>query len=388
LPKILQIAASDDLFYMKTTSLLLLLACLALLTNCGQATIDESAQLFLPDQEDIRYSGRVDMSNLQAPVLMGSASFVELSFSGDSCQVLLQKLNPPGEHNYVSIELDGDDLGRIRLEADTMSLYTLRATSPGAETHSLKIFKATEAQNGNIAFGGVKSVDLQPLAPPSPRKIEFIGNSITCGMGIAWKEIPCDSGVWYDQHHAYWAYGPRVSRALDADFMLSSVSGIGMYRNWNSLSPTMPDVYENMYLDTDESQAWDFSRFRPDLVSIALGTNDFSLGDGVKERLPFDSAQYVSSYIGFVNTVYSKYPDSQLCLLTSPMVTGEKGVLFANCLRAVQQHFRQERPEKKKIAIYDFNAIDPHGCGDHPDKEDHAQMAEALLPFYKELMGW
>lgn len=365
---------------------------LLVLSILGSSACKRVSRQFDAEHDRLRYGGRIDMADTKEPVLIGSAAYVELSFSGDSCQVLLKTQNAPGEpapagHNYVSLELDGEYWGRIRLEYDSMMYYTIVA-STAADEHRLKIFKATEAQNGNVAFGGVKTMSLNALPEAPQRKIEFIGNSITCGMGIEWKEIPCDSGVWYDQHNAYWAYGPRVARALDAGFMLSAVSGIGMYRNWNSLSPVMPDVYENMYLNTDDSRPWTFSAFTPDLVSICLGTNDFSEGDGINERLPFDSAQFVTGYIDFVGTVYSKYPDAQLCLLTSPMVSGENGQLFVSCLMAVQQYFREQRPDRKEIAVYDFESFTPQGCGYHPDKEDHQKMAVALIPFYREVMGW
>lgn len=367
---------------MKQTHLFFYVICLSFLMACNT----QKEQVFYPDHADIRYSGRVDLQNPKIPELAGSASFVELAFTGDSCAVLLKKCNPAGEHNFISFELDGEYQGRIKLDSDTMRTYIIRADSSAA-SHVLRIVKETEAANGNVAFGGVKCLSLSALPEMPKRKIEFIGNSITCGMGIAWREIPCDSGLWYDQHNAYWAYGSRVARSLDAQYMLSSVSGIGMYRNWNDVGPIMPEVYQQVNL-SKEGASWDFNRFTPDLVSIALGTNDFSDGDGVHERLPFDSAAYVQHYIDFVEVIYAKYPNPQLCLLTSPMVSGEKGVKFLNCLEAVQQYFKKSSPDKKEIAIYNFTAVEPHGCGYHPDKDDHARMAQMLILFYKDVMGW
>lgn len=371
--------------------LLFLLPCLLTFTACQQKS-EKTFKSFPANDAHLRYAGRVDLLNPAEPVLIGSASSVEIPFTGDSVQLLLKKLNPEGEHNYISLELDGEYLRRIRLEKDTVESFTVQApVASDSGKHILKIYKATEASNGNVAFLGVKATELSALPEAPRRKIEFIGNSITCGMGVDYEEIPCDSGVWYDQHNAYLAYGPRVARSLEADFMVSCVSGIGVYRNWNSNEgeePVMPDLYENRYLDTDDNKPWDFSSFSPDLVSIALGTNDFSDGDGVKERQPFDSARYVSKYIEFVNTVYSKYPQTQITILTSPMVSGEKGILYLNSLRAVQEHFMKVAPDKKPIAVYNFESITPHGCGYHPDKDDQRQMAEALTPFYKEVMGW
>lgn len=192
---------------------------------------------------------------------------------------MLRKLNPAGEHNYVSLELDGAYIGRLRLENEDMKPFTIRAEEKSAN-HRLKIYKATEASNGSVAFGGIKALKINKLPKEPTRSIEFIGNSITCGMGIDWKEIPCDGRVWYDQHNAYWAYCPRAARELDARMLLSSVSGIGMYRNWNGVGPVMPEVYSDLYLNAEGKKLYDSKSFNPDLVSICLGTNDFSDGDG------------------------------------------------------------------------------------------------------------
>ena len=368
---------------MQKTKLILFLLLIPFFFSCSKKQV----QFFSPDVENIQYQGRIDFNNKKEPVLIGSAAFAEIHFSGDSCTVLLQKQNPEGEYNFVSIELDGEYIGRIKLEKEGMQGYPVWIPS-GKENHVIKIFKSTEAGNNTIVFGGIRCFNVLQLPLIHQRKIEFIGNSITCGMGIDWQEIPCHTGVWYDQHNAYFAYGPQSAMALDAQFMLSSVSGIGIYRNWNSPGPAMPEVYENKYLNTDNSKKWQFSSYVPDLVSICLGTNDFSDGDGSYNRLPFDSAQYVDSYIQFVKTIYSHYPETQVCLLSGPMVSGEKAIKFENCITAVRGYFAENEPAKRKIATYFFKDMPPHGCDSHPDKEDHKKMAELLVPFYREVMGW
>jgi lysophospholipase L1-like esterase len=345
------------------------------------------AKIYIPNNSAIRYAGRIDFANPKQPVFVGSASYAEFCFSGDSCSVLLKKLNRHGEYNFAALELDGKSIGRLKLTADSVAAYPIVSPTKGS-SHILRIYKATEAQNGNFAFGGVECSKLKKLPPLPSRKIEFIGNSITCGMGIEWKEIACNTGQWYDQHNASIAYGPLSAKALNAQFMLSSVSGIGIYRNWNSLHPVMPEVYANLYLNTDSTKRWDFASYIPDLVSICLGTNDFSKGGGKSPRAPFDSATYVSKYIKFVETIYSHYPKTQVCLLSSPMVSGQDATLFEHCLYAIQNHFKESAPDKKKIAVYFFKSFTPHGCDYHPDKEDHQKMAELLVPFYKEAMGW
>jgi lysophospholipase L1-like esterase len=367
---------------MKTfTKLVIILSVTLFITGCQ----DKAPQKYSADNNLLTYSGRIDKISASEVKLIGSASFVSMQFTGDTCVVYLKNNTPNGLQNYVSLELDGEDLGRTRLEGDSMVALPVDIAFPN-DQHKLTIYKSTEAANGNVIFAGVLCQQLVEQPVQTEKSIEFIGNSITCGMGNDTIDIPCHTDQWYDQHNAYWAYGPIVARALKLNYMLSSVSGIGIYRNWNvEDGPTMPMVYENRYLNTDASKQWDFSYFTPDIVSIALGTNDFSDGDGIHERHPFDATVFSTNYIKFVETIYSHYPATQIALLTSPMITGEKDSLFIQCLTTVKNHFKGSN--HKPIAIFQFEGIAPHGCDYHPDIEDHMQMADQLIPFYQELLG-
>jgi len=182
------------------------------------------------------------------------------------------------------------------------------------------------------------------------------------------------------------SYGPRVARNFDIDFMLSSVSGIGVYRNWNDENidePIMPQVYENLYLNIDSTKPFSFSR-QPDIVSICLGTNDLSLGDGVKPRIPFDREKYVSNYITFIKTVYKHYPNTQMVLLNSPMIGGETNELLVSCLKEIQSHFETKN---KPIKLFEFSKTYNNGCSTHPSVEEHGEIAEELIPFFKDLLN-
>lgn len=351
-----------------------------LISACGKKEFNQ----YPAHDPAITYAGRVDKSDTSEVILIGSASSARFFFSGDSCVVSIRNKAFYDLHNYIVVELDGQYLGRVRLEKGSVLHYPIKVSNKNLSVHELGIYKATEAMNGHVSIVGFSAGEL--VAPPAetPKKsIEFIGNSITCGMGLD-LTIPCDTDQWYDQHNGYLAYGPLVSRRLDVNYMLSSVSGIGIYRNWNSNGPTMPQVYQNQYLDTDSTKSWDFSQFAPDVVSIALGTNDFSDGDGINERLAFDSALYISNYEGFIRTIYKHYPNTQVVLLASPMVSGEKGVMFSACLQSVKARFSGKT--SKEIQVFEFDNITPHGCGYHPDAADHQLMAEQLYPFYKSLL--
>jgi len=277
------------------------------------------------------------------------------------------------------------ETGRYKIDSSRPIPVVVKALM-GRGRHSLRIFKATEAQNGQVAFTGIDAAAIYKPQHPARKKIEFIGNSITSGMGNDITKIPCDSGQWYDQHNAYFAYGPVLARTLGADFMLSSVSGIGIYRTWNMEQPGMPSVYESAYFHGDSALRWNFSAYRPDVVSICLGTNDLSDGDGQNPRKPFDSIVFVRNYVDFVGTIYKHYPNTQIALLTSPMISGEKDALFYRCLERVKSQVASLHEGKKPVQLFRFKPMVPKGCSYHPSKEDHEMMASQLRPFLERLL--
>lgn len=327
------------------------------------------------------YKGRIEKKSADEVVLIGSAASVSFKFKGNICDVYLQSVDSWEHNNYVSLELDGNYIGRLKVEKEGLKKYTIPVNNKKNE-HVLTIFKATEALNGGVLFQST-TAELIGVQSETKKKIEFIGNSITCGMGND-LSIPCHTDQWFDQHNAYWAYGPILSRKLNVDFLLSSVSGIGMYRNWNDENieeAIMPDVYEKLYLSKSSTVPFE-TEFQPDLVSICLGTNDLSDGDGVKKRLPFNEDKYVSNYINFIKTIYKRYPKTKIVLLNSPMVSGEKNTVLVRCLKRVIDAFKAT----KTIHLFEFPAMQPKGCDYHPDIEDHKVMAELLEKTFSKLL--
>ena len=327
--------------------------------------------------------GRYMVDNRKNLQLISSAVHFGFSFEGTECQVFASIPNKES-HNYLQYELDGVYQKKIRIEGN--STVPIVITAPKSGKHTVWIYKTTEATTGAILIQKINGQNLKALQKPVAPFIEFIGNSITCGAAADATEVPCGKGVYLDQHNAYYAYGPRVARALHTNFMVSSVSGIGVYRNWNSDGPAMPQVYEKVDLQDRTTELWNFKLFTPQVVSIALGTNDFSNGDGVKKRLPFDSATFVTSYVNFIEKVKTKYPTAQIALLSSPMFDGSSRITLQNCLTSVKERIDALHSSEKKVALHFFEAMRPHGCSGHPSVEDHAVLANELVPFFKKLL--
>ncbi|WP_162558680.1 SGNH/GDSL hydrolase family protein [Robertkochia solimangrovi] len=336
-------------------------------------TIEEEHFKEMPSY--FQYMGRT-APDKDGRLLIGSASSVRFRAKGDTLKLRLNTVLE--EHAYIAVTLDDTFSYKYQLKKKGDSDIAVPLGNVD-DFHEITVYKLTEAVTGGVIFEDAQAEELVASEFNPNLKIEFIGNSITCGMGADAREIPCGQGEWYDQHNAYLSYASRVGRKLKADYRISAVSGRGIYRNWNDeTEPVVPELYGSLNLDGDMDHPLDYNNFQPDLISICLGTNDMSEGDGTKERAPFDPEEFTQKYIEFVTFLLSKYPEARIALLASPMVKGEGAVLLSECLGKVKREFEDDH----YIEIFEFSDIEPHGCGYHPDLNDQDEMADELMPFY------
>ncbi len=347
-----------------------------LLIGCNIENTEVKDQTYQSDNASFNYAGRIHATD-SGQHLISAGSYIEASIAGDSCVIDISNLYPE-VNQYIAISVDSVYLGRFLVNNQPIKIPLL----PNTLNNKLKIYKATEAVNGPLLFRGITTGKLFKISENKQVYIEFIGNSITCGMGAELEEVPCETGQWTDQHNAYFSYASLIARSLNADFTLSCVSGIGIYRNWNDEDqPIMPDVYNHLNLTADSTLKYEHNK-GPRIISIALGTNDFSDGDGEKDRTEFSEEAFVSSYTEFLNSLIQKHPDAKIVLLNSPMLDQAKKQILTSCLNKVKNNL----PEQL-ITIFEFQPMTPGGCGSHPDIEDHQVMADQLLPVFTKLLN-
>ncbi|HKG91494.1 MAG TPA: SGNH/GDSL hydrolase family protein [Gemmatimonadaceae bacterium] len=368
-----------------------LLACLLLLVGCSAAARTDTradgsgAHAYPAADERILVMGRHAGDGRTVSFGAAGVTFY-MKFRGTGIDVELQDDHRDStSHDWFTAVVDGGEPVRFRADARTRRYTLASGLSPGE--HTLALSKATEGQNGRNRLVAVYADELLRPAPLPARRIEFIGNSITAGYGLDPRPIACKQGTWYDQTHAWLAYGPRVARRLNAQWMLSAVSGIGMVRNWNSPGPVMPRVYGGVYMEyADTLSAWDFGRYTPDLVVIALGTNDFSDGGGPTPRPALDGDAFVRDYTRFVATVRARYPRARIMLLDSPMLDAAKRQRQSDYLRRVIAD--RAAAGDSAITRFAFENRYTSGCDGHPDLDEHVRMADALEPAVRAWMGW
>jgi lysophospholipase L1-like esterase len=367
---------------MKMFSLYLLTLVILISFSCKRKAMTQYA----PDSELIHWYGRIVHDTSVNRQLISSASGMRFRFAGDKCTIWLKNEDLASNYNYISIVLDSIHQQRMAIHDDTFIPLEIKSLKI-APFHEVEVYKETEAVLGRIVIKRIEADSLLAFTEDKRKKIEFIGNSITVGMSDDPSLVPCDKGKWFDQHNAYGAYGPRTARALNLDYMISGVSGIGIYRNWNTDSPTMGAVYDQAIMSANPNELqWDFRLFTPDIVTICLGTNDMSVGDGVTPRLPFDSTKFINAYVAFILKINTHYPDAKILLLNTPLVGYKNTELLNVCLESVKAKAEASIPKLKSLSVFAFSMFDGKGCGGHPDLEQHKRMAEELIPVIKNML--
>lgn len=354
----------------KFPKIFLPLIALAAISCSGSGQLDVN-----PNDPDILYMGRILRTDSTAPTFTYPGTTAMLNFEGSSIAMAAS----PGSGQFM-VEVDSLAPFKIDFTASD-SLITL-ADSLAAGPHSLRVTYAIEGYEKHPEFRGfvISGPDRKLLpAPERPElKIEFIGNSITCGYGTE-----ADNGdihFSYDTENHTLSYAYLTARALNADFNIVARSGIGMYRSYGgpregTPEQRMPGEYDRTLI-YDPAHYWDHRSFRPDIICINLGTNDTSLDN-------YDIGLFEQAYKKFLVHLHMLQPQARIVLLTGPMLHGKQ-------LEDVKATL--DRLAEGNDHIYRFDMSEQtgelgYGADYHPSRAQAAKNAAELTAFLENLSG-
>ena len=102
--------------------------------------------------------------------------------------------------------------------------------------------------------------------------------------------------------HRTKVFGAVTANHYGADYQINAISGRGVVRNYNgSKHDTLPEAYP--YVLLDKEQKYEDAAWKPQVVVIALGTNDFSTALNAGERWKTRDelhADYERTYVEFL----------------------------------------------------------------------------------------
>ena len=245
--------------------------------------------------------------------------------------------------------------------------------------HTVEFYRRTEALFGTTVVIGISAGTGQLLTPPAARsrRIEIIGDSITCGYGDEGVN-PCAFSA--DTENVYLAYGSILARALGAELSTVAWSGKGIYFNYNgNRVERMPTLYDRT-IPTDSTHLWNFVP-QPDLVVINLGTNDYSTTNDPTTE------QFVTAYQSFLQHIRSKYPAAYILCTIGPMLSGtDLAAVRTNVGTAI---LARASAGDTRVKYYEIKTANTNpGCDYHPSLATQAAMAAELEVEIKSDLGW
>ncbi len=328
----------------------------------------------------IYYEGRI-LFRQDAAELSWPGTTASIMFEGNGVSVTLKDLDTA---NYYNVIVDHNVI--FKFHTDTVKhSYTL-ATGLPEGAHLVQLFKRTEWDKGKTLFYGFeipKNSKLLPPPAPKKRKIEFFGNSITCGYAI---EDSSGKDSWHGFfENNYLTYAAITARHFDAQYYCTSKSGIGIVISWFPL--IMPEMYDRLD-PTDSTSKWDFTKYTPDIVVINLFQNDSWLvkmpnhpqfKNRFGSKAP-DESFIIAAYKNFVATVRNKYPKASIICALGCMDATRQGSPWPGYIQTAIGQLNDP-----KIYTHFFAYKNANG---HPNVAEQKEMANSLIEFIDQNIKW
>jgi lysophospholipase L1-like esterase len=265
--------------------------------------------------------------------------------------------------------------------------YQVTGLSPGV--HRVRLVKRSESPWAVSEFGGFVAAPGGALLPgPAPRhrQIEFIGDSYTAGYGNLSASRDCTGDEVNRTTNADVSFGALTARRLHADYQLNAFSGRGMVRNYNGGEPgTSYRTYYQRALLSEAGDVWRPGRWRPQVVVVGLGINDFSTALNPGEQWTPETLidAYRTAYLGFIAELRARYGPRTTIVVSATPVSGT-----TQPAEAAQQVVRERNAQgdsNVRYWFYDSAGLDYGGCHWHPSAHDHVVIADRLEAFLRTL---
>ncbi|MCR4735253.1 MAG: SGNH/GDSL hydrolase family protein [Treponema sp.] len=368
--------------------------------------------------ENKRILGRTAFENRPDEVLclFWAASALEVSVRSKDVWILLSSDYETSEP-WISVYINGSPISRFMVEKGKEQWVCIAHNLNPEKENLISIYKDTQPMTGealhSLFIHEVGLSDDGEFAKIKERKLklEFIGDSITSGEGLAGG---VDEQDWITQ----WfvgskTYAAQVARSLDADFNVLSQCGWGLCWGWdgdrnNKMPPSYEEVCGVMWGDYQEKlgihKKYDFGK-GSDFVILNLGTNDngaffqppwkqnekgdeykLSLVDGKageKEyKHIFDEAK------AFLKKIRKCNPHAKI-IWSWGMI---KLDILPPVIQAAVDSYKAESGDKNLFtleldAMEDVEKLpEDKGSRGHPGPKTHKLAAEKLYSFIKDLM--
>lgn len=299
---------------------------------------------------------------------------------------------------YMGVITDGVQKS-LRLQEGTGCITLAEGLNPD-ETHEVLFFKRMDTMNivtilsfltddDAVIFDANDSHSLlaDELGLISSRRIEFFGDSVSCGevseaVYYTGKEDPPHDGEY---SNSWYSYAWMTARKLHAEIHDTSQGGIALLDGIGWYHEPEQDGMESFYDKCQSNRclapvtSWDFSRWAPRVVVIAIGQNDSHPYDFMKEDYDGTMAQkWRSRYEWFITQLLKLYPEADIVCATTILNHD------SSWDRAIDEAVRKVNDPRVTHFLYSRN-----GCGTpgHVRISEADQMSDELAVYIDSMIS-
>lgn len=333
--------------------------------------------------DSVAIVGRYDFDSDGNLISQWSGSGIKFSLIAQSTQILvnLDTRNCVDRCKYfLGVNVNCNMLTTVEV-SDNSSSPSFKMFTTIGERYDFHIFKKTEPScvdaqgimtlGGFSVEGGLLENSKSPFACfQHSRKMLVIGDSISAAYGVE-GVYPCVYSA--ATQNVADAYSYLLSQWIGADLHTVAWSGKGVVRNYNDPQVginTIPVIY-NRTIATDPSSYWNPQKYRPDIILVTLGTNDYST-----DPIPTDE-QFISTLSTFLLQVQSDYSDAVILSTCAPMKAHDQCKNIAAAAKIANVNFA-DIPQSTMDGGY--------SCSYHPNVLSHQNIASYLLPIVNSLL--
>lgn len=284
----------------------------------------------LPNNSSLIYSGRIDWSDPFAIVWTYPGTFVRIKFKGTQLSIHVRN-----KHNYWNNYLgvaEGDAQTKLLLPEEGEATIEIPLQTTQDNIHEVTIFKRQDACHELTILGFEincntdDECELLEASPLPPRRIEVYGDSVSAGevseaVDYVAKADPEHNGEY---SNSWYSYAWIAARKLDAQLHDIAQGGVALLDNTGWYHEPdyigMEQVWNKMRYNPDYGtvKEWDFSKYTPDIVIVAIGQNDSHPDDYMKTDYEGEKAKnWRTHYRQFLAKLRETYPDAWIICCTT-----------------------------------------------------------------------
>lgn len=355
----------------------LIIALLGALFACANCAV-----IISPQDKRILWEGRWANESSAIRTAGWSLTGVTIKCTGTSYVSFHVKDKDSSVKSYYIVQVNSED----RYSGPNSDEgFVVRGLNP-AEAYVVRLIKRGEMNHGPSSLVSIELEDGGSLVEykyPYNHRIEFVGDSITCGYGALGLNYSCHYSI--TNSDATKSYSYLTAKRFNAEINVECWSGKGLLRNygdtkWRS-DDNMVDDYEYIvhseYVPSWDSK-WNHSLYHPELIVINLGTNDYSPSS---TYVPSDE-QFTAAYVEFMTSLLKNTPTAHIIAACSTVTT---------CCRNTEAAVKKMAAAGHKthyVHLPDLNTETDYGCDWHPNFNGHRKYADTIIKYIEENLGW